>query len=172
VSERGPRDRGEAHEHGEAHAARIPVIKLWGVLLVPLQGDVTDRQVSELVAGVLGEIRRGGATGVVVDLSGLWMVDSHLCAAFADLAASARYMGARTVLCGLSPDIAMTLQSMGIELQGVKTMLTLEHALASLGLRPVRSRDGARAHEEASELAEAMLARNPPTETDPGGARR
>ena len=58
----------------DEHGSRIPVIRLWGVLLVPLQGDVTDRQVSDLVAGVLENIRSSGTTGVIVDLSGLWMV--------------------------------------------------------------------------------------------------
>lgn len=138
---------------------RIPVIKLWGVLLVPLQGDVTDRQVADLVQEVLGQIRRDGSRGLAVDLSGLNMVDSHLCAAFTELALAAGYMGARTILCGLSADIAMTLQTMGVELRGVEVALSLEQALAALGLRPTRTMD-----EELTDgrsLADAMLTRNP-----------
>jgi rsbT antagonist protein RsbS len=158
----------------DARVSRIPVIKLWHILLVSLQGDVTDRQAARLVTDVLDQIRRGGSTGIAVDLSGLWMVDSHLCAAFTDLAAAARYMGARTVLCGLSPDIAITLQSMGIELRGIETMLTLEHALVALGLRPNAGRDKNHARADARRLADEMLGRNPAAGGDaaPGGAAR
>jgi rsbT antagonist protein RsbS len=152
----------------DTRVSRIPVIKLWHILLVSLQGDVTDRQAARLVADVLDQIRRGGSTGVAMDLSGLWMVDSHLCAAFTDLAAAARYMGARTVLCGLSPDIAITLQSMGIELRGIETMLTLEHALVALGLRPSGGRDKNQVRNDARRLADEMLGRNPVV--DGGGA--
>ena len=153
--------------------SRIPVIRLWGVLLVPLQGDITDAQVSRLVSTVLGEIRRGIGSGVVIDLSGLEIVDSHLCAAFTSLAASARYMGATTVLCGLSAEIAMTLQSMGIELEGVTTTLTLEQALSTLGLRPRTTRTATQARAAGRALADEMLDRNPPhSTTDALGASR
>lgn len=140
---------------------RVPIIRLWGVLLVPLQGDVSDRQVAALTEGVLREIRRGDCTGVAIDLSGLWLVDSHLCAAFADLAAAAKYMGAQTVLCGLSPEIAATLQTMGFDLRGVKTVLTLEHALMLLGISPPASRARSRERAAAAALADQMLQRNP-----------
>jgi rsbT antagonist protein RsbS len=144
----------------EVREGRIPVIKLWGILLVPLQGDISDQQMSALSNTVLDEIRKGDTLGVAIDLSGLWMVDSHLCAAFANLAAAAKYMGARTLLCGMSPDIAMTLQSMDIELQGVPTTLTLEHAMADLGLRPPKSRLSRHIHGESMRLADQMLARS------------
>jgi rsbT antagonist protein RsbS len=152
--------------------SRIPVIRLWGVLLVPLQGDITDAQVSRLVSTVLGEIRRGVGNGVVIDLSGLEIVDSHLCAAFTNLASAARYMGATTVLCGLSAEIAMTLQSMGIELEGVKTTLTLEQALAALGLRPHRQRTVSAERTAARALADQMLERDPPATGDGDGGQR
>lgn len=158
-------------EGSEERSGRIPVIRLWGVLLVPLQGDVTDRQATELVTTVLNTIRTTGATGVIVDLSGLWLVDSHLCAAFAGLASAAGYMGARTVLCGLGPEIAQTLESMAIELRGVETMLTLEHALAALGLRPAESRTR-RGSPATRRLADEMLARNPASDAAPGGGAR
>jgi rsbT antagonist protein RsbS len=154
-----------------AMQSRIPVIRLWGVLLVPLQGDITDAQVSQLVTAVLNEIRRGTGSGVVVDLSGLEIVDSHLCAAFTNLASAARYMGATTVLCGLSAEIAMTLQSMGIELQGVSTTLTLEQALATLGLRPHRRRALSAERAAARELADEMLARDPAMSADAENSR-
>jgi hypothetical protein len=63
------------------------------------------------------------------------MVDSHLCAVLSGLASSAKLMGTPTVICGMSPEIALTLQTMGIELKGVESALTVEEAFAALGLR-------------------------------------
>jgi rsbT antagonist protein RsbS len=114
----------------------IPVIELWGQLLVPLQGELGDRQMDDLQTNVLERIRDRGAEGVVIDASGVWMMDSHLCAVLGRLAGAARLMGARAVLCGLGPDVVMTLQSMGIDLEGVDTALGLEAALELLGVRP------------------------------------
>lgn len=71
------------------------------------------------------------------------MVDSHLCAALARLAAAAQLMGVRSVLCGLSTDIVMTLLSLGFELRGVETSLGLEDALAQLGVRVERAQSAA-----------------------------
>lgn len=112
----------------------IPVIELWGHLLVPLQGDVSDRQMQSVVDTVLHRIASRGADGLVIDASGIWMVDSHLCAGLGKLATAASIMGVPSVLCGLSAEVVVTLQSMGFEFDDVKTATTLEHALEALGI--------------------------------------
>ena len=114
----------------------IPVIELWGRLVVALQGDVTDSQLERLRDVVLHRIRERGATGLVIDASGLSIVDSHLCAVLGRLGDGARMMGTRTVLSGLSPAVVVTLTEMGIGLSGVDTALSLEAALEQLGVRP------------------------------------
>jgi rsbT antagonist protein RsbS len=120
---------------------RLPIIRLWGRVLVPLQGEITDEVAEQLTHEVLRAIHQSGARGLVLDLTGVWIMDSHLCAVLSNLASSAKLMGTPTVISGLSPEIAMTLQTMGVELGAVRTALTLEHALEILGL-DVRERDG------------------------------
>lgn len=112
----------------------IPVIEIWGNLLVPLQGDISDRQMQTMVDDVLRRIARHGADGLVIDASGVWLVDSHLCAGLGRLATAANIMGVPSVLCGLSADVVVTLQTMGFELSEVRTATTLERALEKLGL--------------------------------------
>src|SRR5215213_10802422 len=112
----------------------IPVIELWGNLLVPLQGDVSDSQMQEVVDTVLHRIAKHGAEGLVIDTSGIWIVDSHLCAGLGKLATAASIMGVPSVLCGLSADVVMTLESMGFELAEIQTAISLEHALEKLGV--------------------------------------
>ncbi len=113
---------------------RIPIIEFWDLLLVPLQGDMTDDMASRLVSEVLDRIHRSGASGLMIDITGLWLVDSHLCAVLSQLAAAASLMGARTLISGMKPEIAMALETMGIKLANVTTTLDLETALGLLGV--------------------------------------
>jgi rsbT antagonist protein RsbS len=112
----------------------IPIIQLWGNLLVPLQGDISDSQAERLQGELLVRIRQTGASGLAIDVSGVSVIDSHLCALLANLVSAARLMGVTSVLCGLTPEIVMTLQAMGIELEHVETALSLELALERLGV--------------------------------------
>jgi rsbT antagonist protein RsbS len=121
--------------------SRIPIIKLWHLLLVPLQGELNDHLADQLTAEVLDRIHREGASGIVIDITGLWMVDSHLCSVLSQLSSSAALLGARTIVSGLKPDIALTLETMGIELHALKTALDLESALLELGLTPPEAED-------------------------------
>ena len=114
---------------------RIPIIKLFGFLLVPLQGDVTDSLGERLSEEVLSRVHREEIQGVVLDVTGLWMVDSHLCATLSNIAEATALMGARTFLTGLKPDIALTLETMGLGLRGVTCCRSLEEALHIMGVR-------------------------------------
>lgn len=121
---------------------RIPIIKLWTLLLVPLQGELTDNLANQLTSEVLTRIHDEGCSGLVIDITGLWLVDSHLCAVLSELSSAASLMGARTLLSGMKPDIALTLETMGVELRGVSTTLNLEDALSALGVRAPEQDDG------------------------------
>lgn len=119
---------------------RVPIIRLWDLLLVPVQGDIDDAQAEELVNDVLERVQRAGCDGLLIDLSGVWTLDSHLCSVMVRLSRSAALMGARTIVSGMRPEIAMTIQAMGISLGGIKTFATLEDALAAMGVRSERGK--------------------------------
>ena len=122
-----------------ARTGRIPILKLWNILLVPLQGDVDDIQGETLCSDVLNAIQQSAIAGLVIDVTGLWLMDSHLCSVLSMLASSSALMGTHTVICGLSPEIALTLQTMGLDMPHVITVPSLEDAL---GLMGVRQQDG------------------------------
>jgi rsbT antagonist protein RsbS len=139
---------------------RIPIIEFWGLLLVPLQGDMTDDMAGRLVSEVLERIHRRGSSGLMIDITGLWIVDSHLCAVLSQLAAAASLMGARTIISGMKPEIAMALETMGIGLANVTATLDLETALGLLGVgRPDVIDDGVRAVDGSASVERAPHAR-------------
>ena len=58
--------------------ASIPILRLWEILAVPLQGDVSDAQADRLTDRVLDIVQVGSARALLIDLSGVSVVDSHL----------------------------------------------------------------------------------------------
>lgn len=127
--------------HPETEAHRIPILQFWNVLLVPLQGDINDTVAAMLADDVLDEIHQSGAHALILDLTGVWLLDSHLCSVLARLAASAQLMGTRTIISGMSPEVAHTLQTMGAELHSVDTALSLESALELAGIHRLHPED-------------------------------
>ena len=134
----------------------IPIIKLWHLLLVPLQGEMTDDVAGRLMSEVLERIYRDGSSGLVIDITGLWILDSHLCSVLSQISDAAALMGAETVICGMKPEIALTLETMGVHLDNITSSLDLEGALALLGVpKPDlkawrKARDAKRAGKAAS----------------------
>jgi rsbT antagonist protein RsbS len=126
------------------------VISVWNHILVPLQGEISDAIAEKLVDQVLDTIRDAGAEGLIIDLTGIWMVDSHLCAVLSRLASSARLMGAHSIMCGMNAQVAITLQTMGINMEAVRTALTLEEAFKSLGIGRLPKKQAERAERGAA----------------------
>jgi rsbT antagonist protein RsbS len=116
---------------------RIPVIRLWHVILVPLQGEVSDTLAERLTEEVLRQVHSEEVSGLVIDITGLWMVDSHLCAVLSQIAQAAALMGAKTFLSGMKPEVALTLETMDVELRGVGATQSLNEALEALGIQLV-----------------------------------
>ncbi|MFF4394028.1 STAS domain-containing protein [Streptomyces sp. NPDC001480] len=114
----------------------VPVLALGDVLLVSLQGELHDGMAEQLQQDITERIARSSATGVVIDVSGVDIVDSFLGRIFAEIAASTQLLAARTVLAGMRPAVAITLVELGLTLPGLTTTLDVERALELLG-RPV-----------------------------------
>lgn len=113
----------------------LPILTLWDRVLVTLQGEITDDMAAGLREEVLALIHASGAEGLVLDITGVWLIDSHLCSVLSGLANAAKLMGTPTIIAGMTPDSAQTLQAMGIELAVLRTALTTEQALEMLGVR-------------------------------------
>jgi len=119
--------------------SRIPIIKLYRNLIVPIQGAVVDSTMTRLIEDVTTRIERDGASGLVIDVSGVEVMDSFMTRNIRDLALTARLMGVHTVVSGLAPSVAIALVEMGLELgvaaggqHGLVTTLNLERAIEVL----------------------------------------
>ncbi|WP_235880427.1 STAS domain-containing protein [Polyangium aurulentum] len=110
----------------------IPLIRLHGNLIVSIQVSLTDGLVAALQDDVTRAIAESDVAGLIIDLSGVDLMDSYISRAVRDLALTARLMGVDTVVCGMRPAVVMTLVEMGLDVPGVTAALHLEHALEIL----------------------------------------
>ncbi|WP_133918058.1 STAS domain-containing protein [Streptomyces sp. NBC_00582] len=114
-------------------AVSVPVLRLGDVLLVTLQGDLHDGMAARLQQDIAEAIVNSRVTGVVIDISGVEIVDSFLGRVLAEIAEHARLLAARTVVAGMRPAVALTLVELGLTLPGLRTALNTEAALELLG---------------------------------------
>ncbi len=119
---------------------RIPIIKLHGKLIVSIQMALSDRLVMQLKDDITSRIERVKTTGLIIDVSGIDVMDSYISRALRDMGLIAKLMGVRTVISGLDPMIAMTLVEMGLDLKGVSSALNLETAIELLDRKPSKKR--------------------------------
>lgn len=112
---------------------RIPILKLGRALLVSIQVDIHDRLARALEADLSERIVATGARGVMIDISGLEIVDSFMGRMLDNIAAVSRLLDADTVVVGMRPAVAITLVELGLSLTGVKTALNVERGMTLIG---------------------------------------
>jgi rsbT antagonist protein RsbS len=116
-------------KQGSTH---IPIIKLYDILIVTIQVELSDRVVMQLKDDIGEAIQKLGPSGLIIDVSGVGIIDSYISRAIRDIGLISRLMGVEAVITGLDPNIAMTLTEMGMDLEGVNTYLHLEAAYEAL----------------------------------------
>jgi rsbT co-antagonist protein RsbR len=137
------RERNEALAQRDAENAELierlrlavdelstPVLEVSeGVLVLPVIGMVDSQRSARMTERLLAEIASQGARFVIIDLTGVEMVDTSTAASLARLARAAELLGARCMLSGLSPMLARTMVELGAEFGGLATERNLRHAL-------------------------------------------
>ncbi len=111
---------------------RIPILRMGDFLLVTIQIDMHDQLALNLQDDLTRLIEKSGAKGVLIDISGLEMVDSFIGRMIADISGMARILDAKTVLVGMQPAVAITLVELGLSLPGVSTALNVERGMQVL----------------------------------------
>ncbi len=107
-----------------------PVAKIWeGVLFAPIVGIVDSRRSGDIMNKALASIVDNRAHTLMLDISGVAVVDTAVANHLIKIAKAAVLMGCKTIISGISPAIAQTITELGIELGSVQTTSTIESAL-------------------------------------------
>lgn len=100
-----------------------------GVLLVPLVGMLDSKRAADLQDRVGVAIEAMHAQVIIVDVTGIPLVDTAVANSLAMTAAMARLQGCACILTGIRSAVAQTMVSAGIELEGIRTAGTLRDGL-------------------------------------------
>ena len=107
-----------------------PVTKIWdGVLFAPIVGIVDSKRSLDIMNKALHSIADTRASTLLLDISGVAVVDTAVANHLIKIAKAAVLMGCKTIISGISPAIAQTIAELGIDLGSIQTTSTIEAAL-------------------------------------------
>ncbi len=108
-----------------------PVIQLAeGIAVVPLIGALDTKRASQITEQLLSAISSKQIEAVIVDVTGIPIIDTSVAAHLIRTVQAAKMLGARCILTGISPPNAQTLAIIGVPLSDILTKGSLEAGLA------------------------------------------
>ncbi len=125
---------------------RTPVNLVWDhVLMLPIVGLLDSMRTQNIMEIALAKIQETRARVLIIDIMGVAMMDEAVAEHIIKITRAAKLMGCECILTGVSPDIARTIVSRGLDLGDLRTHATmrdgLEMAFRVLGLE-VRKSEG------------------------------
>jgi len=116
------------------------------LLILPIIGLIDPQRSRQVTEQLLRGIRANRAKVVVIDITGVAAMDANVANHLVLTVESARLLGARVIVTGLSPEIAQTLVNIGVDLGKMNTVGDLqggiEEAERVLGYKVVQLSEG------------------------------
>ena len=107
-----------------------PVIPIWDrVLLAPIIGTLTSDRAARMTDALLEKTAGGGADVVILDITGVRIIDTEAAQHLRNTASAVGVLGARCIITGIRATVAQTLVHLGITLDDIMTRRKLSDAL-------------------------------------------
>ncbi len=110
--------------------ARIPLTVSRGCIVASIQRDLRGTILRQFRHDLLERLQICGASGVIIDLSGVSIMDADDFDGIRRTLDMAALMGARTVVVGLRPGVVSALVELGVETGNFDTLLDLDDGFA------------------------------------------
>ena len=118
-----------SNEWSEADdVARIPLQLARSCVVASIQIDLTLPVLRRFRADLLEFLRETGARAVILDLSGLMIMDIDEFDAVRETMAMVRLMGAESVIAGMQPGVISSLIDLDAEVDGISAAFNLDGA--------------------------------------------
>lgn len=114
----------------ELSAPIIPLSNEVGVL--PLIGVIDSVRANDILENTLGQSVRLDITTLIIDLSGVPMVDTMVANEIFKIITSLGLLGTTTILTGIRPEVAQTSVQLGIDFKEIPTYSSLKQAIKIL----------------------------------------
>jgi rsbT co-antagonist protein RsbR len=107
-----------------------PVLEVWDeILALPVVGVIDTQRSAQMTERVLAEVVAKRSKFVIVDLTGVEIVDTSTADRLIKLARSVAMLGAECVISGIQPAVAQTLIDLGVEISNLFPRRNLKRAL-------------------------------------------
>ncbi|MEO7909203.1 MAG: STAS domain-containing protein, partial [Roseiflexaceae bacterium] len=118
-------------QHFVIREMSVPVLPLTPTTLVmPLVGALDTNRLSMLQERVMQAIEHSSIRYVLLDITGILVVDTQVAQGLIKVIQAARLLGTEVILVGIRPEIAQSIIGLGIELGNVITRSTLQSGIA------------------------------------------
>lgn len=112
-----------------------PVLQIrTGLCVLPIIGLMDAPRARLLIDTTLATIRARRTKVIIVDITGVAIIDSDAANRLLQMVEAARLLGATTIMTGISPEVAMTIVSLGLDLSSVLTAGDLESGTEAAGI--------------------------------------
>jgi rsbT co-antagonist protein RsbR len=107
-----------------------PVIQVWqGILTLPIVGAIDSPRAAKITEDLLERIVARQARVVIMDITGVPLVDTGVANRLLKTVRAASLLGAHCLLVGIRPEIAQTVVHLGVDLSGIETCADLQSGL-------------------------------------------
>ncbi|MBB4825002.1 rsbT co-antagonist protein RsbR [Sporosarcina luteola] len=111
----------------------VPIVSISNdVAILPLIGDIDTERALMLMENTTKEVGRLKISYLILDLSGVAIVDTMVAHHIFNLSSTLKLLGVKTILTGVRPEVAQTAVSLGLDFSEQITKGTLQQALSEL----------------------------------------
>ena len=128
----GEREKNELLESMQLAIQELstPILELWDdVLALPVIGIIDSKRSIEMMEQLLEAVVRKQAQFVIIDVTGVEVVDTATADRLLRLVTAVEYVGARRILTGIRSAVAQALATLRVDLGPITTLRTLKDGL-------------------------------------------
>jgi len=128
-----------AAQRSVIHELSTPIIPISDkILVLPLVGAIDSARARQIIESMLGAISKIQAAVLIIDITGVAVVDTGVAHYLLQAARAAQLLGALVMLVGISPEVAQTVVQLGVDLSSLPTYSSLQVGLEHARRRTAR----------------------------------
>ncbi len=121
------RERTVSEQQEAIRELSTPVLRVRdGMLILPIVGLIDSQRARQLTSQLLSSIRQYRSKVAVLDITGVPNIDSAVANHLIQTVEASRLLGTTVILTGVSPEIAQTVVTIGVDLSMVRTVIDLQ----------------------------------------------
>jgi rsbT co-antagonist protein RsbR len=115
----------------------VPVLPLTAsTLVMPLVGALDSQRLARMQEQALKELEHSHARQLILDITGVPIVDTQVARGLIQLVQAARMLGTGVSIVGIRPEVAQALVGLGVDLSEIHTHSTLQQGIAQAIVGP------------------------------------